>query len=104
MPVSDAAQAVKTEPSNPPGEGYFAFVWLMLLAAAGLAGFGVYRMYAYDITTDRIVGGDAYNYTILATRGVGLIAAGCRARARQRRSTGKTPGATAVPGSAVGRS
>jgi hypothetical protein len=58
-----------------PGEGYAAFAWMFLLAGIGLGIFGVYRMHAYD-AGDKIVGGDAYNYTILATRGVGFVCAG----------------------------
>ena len=63
-------------PPVAPGEGYFAMMWIFLAAAAGFAAFGAYRMFAYS-ETDKIVGGDAYNFTILATRGVGLITIGC---------------------------
>ena len=58
-----------------PGDGYVVFAWIFLVAGLILGSFGVYRMSAYDYS-DRIVGGDAYNYTILATRGVGYICAG----------------------------
>ena len=55
-------------------------VWavLFLLTAGVLVGFGFYRMYTYDSLseTDKIVGGDAYNYIIIATRGLGFISAG----------------------------
>jgi hypothetical protein len=48
---------------------------VFLLGGIVLGIFGLYRMHAYDVG-DKIVGGDAYNYTILATRGVGFVCAG----------------------------
>ena len=51
-----------------------ASVWLYLLGA-GLIGFGFATMYLYQPDTyggwGRIVGADAYNYLIIAVRGVG---------------------------------
>lgn len=57
------------------GKPLTTLAWISILAAIGFVIAGLYRMYAYTYD-DRIVGGDAYNYTILATRGVGLICAG----------------------------
>ena len=57
------------------GEGYAALAWVFLFGGIVLGVFGLYRMHAYDVG-DKIVGGDAYNYTILATRGVGFVCAG----------------------------
>lgn len=64
--------------NTPDMDNNFApLAWLFWVGAIVLTGCGVFRMYIYDSTgADKIVGGDAYNYTILATRGVGLIAAG----------------------------
>jgi len=63
-----------SQPSK-PGEGYAALAWVFLFGGIALGIFGLYRMHAYEVG-DKIVGGDAYNYTILATRGVGFVCAG----------------------------
>jgi hypothetical protein len=63
-----------SQPSK-PSEGYAALAWMFLFGGIALGIFGLYRMHAYDVG-DKIVGGDAYNYTILATRGVGFVCAG----------------------------
>ena len=55
---------------------YFVAAWIFALVAISFAILGIHRMYTYDILDDKIVGGDAYNYQILATRGVGLICVG----------------------------
>lgn len=53
-------------------------VWsaLFLIAGAILAIVGIVTMYNYEADSARIVGGDAYNFIIIATRGTGLICAG----------------------------
>jgi hypothetical protein len=49
---------------------------LLFLIAAGLFTlFGLVEMYKYG-PDDKVVGGDAYNYIIMAGRGTGLICAG----------------------------
>jgi hypothetical protein len=48
---------------------------MFLLIAVLFAVFGVWEMYSYG-ESDKIVGGDAYNYTIIAARGTGLICCG----------------------------
>lgn len=62
-------------PTRP--DGAFIFIgWLLGLASLICIVFGWWRMYRYDEFTDKIVGGDAYNYAIIATRGAGIITAG----------------------------
>jgi hypothetical protein len=51
------------------------FAGLCILGAIGFGIAGYWRMQTYD-TDAHIVGGDAYNYTIIATRGVGLACIG----------------------------
>jgi hypothetical protein len=49
---------------------------LLFLIAAGLFTlYGLVEMYKYG-PDDKVVGGDAYNYIIMAGRGTGLICAG----------------------------
>jgi hypothetical protein len=49
---------------------------LLFLIGAGLFTlFGLVEMYKYG-PDDKVVGGDAYNYIIMASRGTGLICAG----------------------------
>jgi hypothetical protein len=48
---------------------------ILIVGAAIAIAYGIYRMYAYGYD-DKVVGGDAYNYTIHATRGVGWICVG----------------------------
>ena len=52
--------------------------WFFLVVAMLLVGVGFYTMFTYDSIRGegKIVGGDAYNYIIIATRGVGFISAG----------------------------
>jgi hypothetical protein len=71
--VTPPAQSVS---DGGDGSGYVGFAVLLVLAAAGFTLGGLNTMYSYDTETGQIVGGDAYNYIIIATRGVGLIAAG----------------------------
>jgi len=57
------------------GQGYSVSAVICLIIAMIFGIFGLWRMHIYR-DTDHIVGGDAYNYTILATRGVGLVCLG----------------------------
>jgi hypothetical protein len=57
------------------GEKLIFTAWLFVSLAICLAIGGLWRMYSYS-TNDKFVGGDAFNYIVLATRGVGLICAG----------------------------
>lgn len=53
--------------------------FVFAIAALGFAIYGVDMMLTYDSSygsSDKIVGGDAYNYMIRATRGVGFILCG----------------------------
>lgn len=62
-------------PPNPGAANIVMSVIFMVLAMITILG-GWWRMYSYDVYSDKIVGGDAYNYAILATRGTGIITAG----------------------------
>jgi|GEM_PF-2680118 len=55
-----------------------AWIVTLYIVAIGLAAFGVYTMLAYDSDegVGVLVGGDAYNYIIIAVRGVGFICTG----------------------------
>jgi hypothetical protein len=48
---------------------------LFLIAAGLFTLYGLVEMYKYG-PDDKVVGGDAYNYIIMAGRGTGLICAG----------------------------
>jgi hypothetical protein len=67
---------------NEPSSAETAWATLTLVfavGAIGLAAHGVDTMLTYDASygsSDKIVGGDAYNYIIRATRGVGFIMCG----------------------------
>lgn len=66
-------------PQEKPKANQFS-VWrlfsaLFLIAAVIFCGVGLKEMYSYGYD-DKIVGGDAYNYIIIAARGTGLICAG----------------------------
>ncbi len=62
------------------GDVEWAKVGVLLYIAAGiLVAIGLYTMFTYEGVSDgtgHLVEGDAYNYMIIATRGVGWIAAG----------------------------
>jgi hypothetical protein len=60
--------------SGVPGDGYMISSWVFIIASVIALAWGVYRLLTYN-SDDAIVGGDAYNYQILATRGVGIICA-----------------------------
>jgi hypothetical protein len=51
---------------------------LFYIVAVGLAIYGVIMMFNYDTSdgTGVIVGGDAYNFIIIAVRGVGIVCTG----------------------------
>lgn len=61
------------------GYGAALFAVLFLVLAGAFVFTGLRTMYTYNSLRDGIVGGDAYNYIILAQRGVGLIASGVAA-------------------------
>lgn len=74
-----SALASPNATQDAPGATNVALAVLSLLTSLGLVAFGIWRMTTYDsgvLSDDKIVGGGAYNYTILATRGVGFICAG----------------------------
>jgi hypothetical protein len=58
------------------GDALIIAGWFALAFAVGFVMFGLYRMLVYDEFSDKIVGGDAYNYLILTDRGIGFICAG----------------------------
>jgi len=58
------------------GGGLKAMSILFTILSLSLMAFGWWRMYSYDDEVDKLVGGDAYNLGILASRGTGLITAG----------------------------
>lgn len=65
--------------ANDAGGGYVALAWTFVLAALACAGLGMWRMLAYDSSigsSDSLVRGDAYNMTILVTRGTGYLTLG----------------------------
>lgn len=63
-------------PSAPGAGSMITSGVFVIMSALTILG-GWWRMYSYDeFGGDKIVGADAYNYTILATRGVGIIGAG----------------------------
>lgn len=83
MAPEDENMERETEEEN--GDGFKFLMGLLggvfLLGAIGLALYGFFTMYAYtkqyaSISIGHIVDGDAYNYTIIAIRGVGWICAG----------------------------
>ena len=50
---------------------------IFLVAAVVFAGYGLNTMYSYEGNySAHVVGGDAYNFIILAARGTGLVCAG----------------------------
>jgi len=54
----------------------WALAFLFALLAVGLAAAGLVTAFTYNELTDSLVGGDAYNFQIRATRGVAMIGAG----------------------------
>ena len=64
---------VETSPSN---DSFFTFISVLLIVAAVVfAGVGWYTVYN-DTYNARVVGGDAYNFIIYATRGTALVCVG----------------------------
>jgi|SRR5580704_15023520 hypothetical protein len=61
------------------GKTYRGLAYVFMVTSCAFLAWGGWCMYAYDAlesSSDHIVGGDAYNYVIHATRGVGLIGIG----------------------------
>ena len=71
--ISDPTQ-VRADHQDPMGAVFMARVFIALGAA--LAVWGFYVMFTYNADHGKVVGGDAFNFMIIATRGVGFIAAG----------------------------
>ena len=64
---------VETSPSN---DSFFTFISVLLIVAALVfAGVGWYTVYN-DTYSAKVVGGDAYNFIIYATRGTALVCVG----------------------------
>lgn len=58
------------------GNAAIAWAWLFLTVSVMLVAVGFSVMFTYHGSHGQLVGGDAYNLMIIATRGVGFIAAG----------------------------
>ncbi|MEK7724187.1 MAG: hypothetical protein AAB336_07565 [Acidobacteriota bacterium] len=56
-------------------EGYKILSWLFMIAAVGFTIYGVRTVYNNDYSA-KIVGGDAYNFIIYATRGTVWVCVG----------------------------
>lgn len=69
--VRPGAPITQTQIAQAQKSSQAYFAWAIVFSVCGvlLCLFGVYRMYDYD----SIVGGDAYNYLIVTSRGVGWI-------------------------------
>jgi hypothetical protein len=69
-PITTSIQKQQTDLSP-----FYFFTGLFVLLALIFAGIGLYKLYdnSYDA---RVVGGDAYNYIIYATRGTAFICVG----------------------------
>jgi hypothetical protein len=78
--MTDAARS-PIQQESVPGSGYLSISWLFIAIAIGFVIWGMVRMFTYDELSDKLVGGDAYNYIVLTIRGVGLIAVGCASAA-----------------------
>ena len=64
---------VETSPSN---DSFYTFISVLLIVAAVVfAGVGWYTVYN-DTYSAKVVGGDAYNFIIYATRGTALVCVG----------------------------
>jgi hypothetical protein len=68
-------------PAEPDTSGWHFLCGLFSLVAMVLTGYGLTLMFGEIAEADKIVGGDAYNYIILATRGAGVIGAGAASAA-----------------------
>jgi len=73
LPANSQAQPLPVRKLN---RRFIAVTFLVIAGIFTLA--GLWRMYTYDSDTSssKIVGGDAYNYIIIAARGTGLICCG----------------------------
>jgi hypothetical protein len=74
---STTSEAAQTNTSRPPDlHGLFLFfTFVFMVTSIIFIYFGLTRSYSTDYSS-RIVGGDAYNYIIYATRGTALVCAG----------------------------
>ena len=61
-----------------PGAILQFFSWTFVALSIALVFYGLHKMYDYDGIKDdtKIVGGDAYNYIIIATRSTAWVCAG----------------------------
>lgn len=85
---SEGTQTSETQSNGPSGSpsesssggtGYVTMAFVFIIISVVLIGVGFETMLTYDTaygSSDKIVGGDAYNYIIRANRGVGFICAG----------------------------
>ena len=85
---SEKSESSKTDPkgssataggSGSGGIGYVVMAFIFITVAIIFIGVGFDTMLTYDSgygSSDKIVGGDAYNYIIRANRGIGYICAG----------------------------
>lgn len=75
--MGDRMSEIRTSGSESSSGGgqYYLFAIIFALIAIGIAIYGINTMYnnSYDA---RVVGGDAYNYIIYATRGTAFVASG----------------------------
>jgi hypothetical protein len=69
-------EAPRVRDTGSSADGRMVGAWVALVLAVAFVIFGLYRMFAYDQYSDKIVEGDAYNYLILTERGIGFICAG----------------------------
>jgi uncharacterized membrane protein YhiD involved in acid resistance len=58
------------------GSAGVTWAWIFLTVAVVLVAVGFFVMFTYHGEHGQLVGGDAYNLIIIATRGVGFMAAG----------------------------
>lgn len=72
----DTPPVVPARRESTPGTAYAVFAWIFLCLSIVFLGFGLARVYRYDDVSDKIVGGDAYNYLIVELHGLGLIGVG----------------------------
>lgn len=83
MPEENIAEQSATESGKPqpsllapvPLDYRIGAAVVFIIGAIVFTSIGFFRMYNYSYS-DHVVGGDAYNYIILAIRGVGWIAGG----------------------------
>jgi hypothetical protein len=80
MEEANPVQEALPSPASPSQatSGAVGAAWFFLVLGIALVAIGFVVMYQYesDGSAGKIVGGDAYNYIIIATRGVGFMVAG----------------------------